>query len=108
MNGHWQMKGGQMYASAASVRVNEIQNGAQCFSISRLHQTPWFPRGVHAHILLVSDRRIALRQSTRPADEEIEVATLVTIPKYILFFFVLDYSQRLSLNFLFNRSLPPP
>ena len=100
-----------MYASAASVRVNEIQNGARCFSISCLHQTPWFPRGVHAHIRLVSDRRIALPLPTRPADEEIVylfVATLVTIPKYILFFFVLDYSQRLSLNFLFNRSLPPP
>jgi hypothetical protein len=100
-----------MYASAASVRANEIQNGVQCFSISCLHQTPWFPRGMHAHILPVSDCRIALLLSTRPADEEIEclfVATPVTIPKYILFFFILDYGQRLSLNFLFNRSLPPP
>ena len=77
------------------------------------HQTPWFPRGMHAHILLVSYCRIiALPLSTRPADEEIEylsVATLVTIPqKYILFSSSLDYGQRLSLNFLFNLSLPPP
>jgi hypothetical protein len=88
------IKGGQMYASAASVRVNEIQNGVQCFSISSLHQTPWFPRGMHAHILLVPDCRIALPLSMRPADEEIEylfVATLVTIPKLQTFFFILDY-----------------
>jgi hypothetical protein len=76
------------------------------------HQTPWFPRGMHAHILLVSYRRIiALPLPTRPADEEIEyllsVATLVTvIPKNTSFF--LHYIQRLSLSFLFNLSLPLP
>ena len=71
-----------MYAGWAQSE-NEIQNGVQCFSISS-HQTPWFPRGMHAHIPLVSDGRIALPLSTRPADEEIEylfVATLVTIPE---------------------------
>ena len=83
-----QMKEGKCMR-VASVRVNERQNGVQCFSISSLHQTPWFPRGMHAHILLVADCRIALPLSTRPADEEIEylsVATLVTIPKIQTFF----------------------
>lgn len=74
---------------AASVTSECMQNGVQRFSISSLHQTPWFPRGMHAYTLLVSDCRIALPPSTRPADEEIDylfVATLVTNSKNSAFF----------------------